>query len=221
MLCRSSLIVVLAMGCLLAITAPASAEPDVTLEAASADDETTFELNCLGPGCRAVVRVYAGRTRLLFKQLEPEEFSDYESVEASYKWSCGRTGRLRWTVTVTGYEGPEDAGGVVDTSGNGVATGFFTVPRCTKSKPRRVRRGYVASSAAAEYEDEFVSRSVCSPLTRVVNGKASSWRCNVVHNNTYRQCSTTLRMRYTQRLKFGTREYKEHVKRLSTRCRSF
>lgn len=160
---------------------------------------------------------------------DPSYQDDCDEKSEKFIWSCRSTGTLRWTITMSGatdeVEVPSSPPFVdiknVPSPSNGVTQGTIRVPKCGKVQPRRVRRGYVAASAAAEYEDEFVSRSVCSPLTALVRGKASTWRCAVTHNNTYRQCETIFRMRYTQQSQFGVIQREEHVKRQRTRCSSF
>ena len=100
------------------------------------------------------------------------------------------------------------------------ATGQGTsrVGRCSKWRPRRVSASTVAARAADGRGREFVSRSICTPTETSAHGKASRWRCTVVHNNSYRECTSPRRY---QRIKFGRpiRKYGEHVG--NPRCVSF
>ena len=61
--------------------------------------------------------------------------------------------------------------------------GTFRVGRCSKWRPRRVSASPVTTQAADGRGREFVSRSICTPTETSAHGKASRWRCTVVHNN--------------------------------------
>ena len=206
---------------LLAIAvAPAGAAPEVDVSNDKQSAFSQFSTSCPGENCRATLRIFDGARRIVLTRMT----GDDGYAGHIYSWSCRRTGQLSWTVTITNAE-PNDYQDDDPTNDEpdptGVTRGTIRVPKCGKVQPRRVRRGYVAASAAEEYPDEFVSRSVCASSTALVRGKASTWRCIVVHNNTYRQCETIFRLRYTQQSKFGVIERKEHVKRERTRCASF
>ena len=157
-------------------------------------------------GCRGVVTIRTGDTTV-------ERPIDDVLGDATYDWSCNRTGVHRWTVTITHPSGPP-----------ATASGSFRVRKCTPWRARRVSRGHAAWTQARTWEEEpeFVSRVRCSPRARVVRGRASRWRCAVTHNNNYRECVETYAMKFRTRVLFGKRLKKFSERKVGrSRCRYF
>ena len=179
-------------------------------------ERTEFFVSVCDEPCNATAEVYWRDKRVFSEDLiwtdesyydQYDGFNDYQGF---YYWSCRHVGSLRWKVTVS------DA----DSEGEETEEGTLRLGACGKTRPRRVGRGTAARKAASRYdEDEYVSRSTCTALDG--GSKASKWRCVVVHNNNYRQCESTLRLRFVKQSRFGKTKVSTQYGSARNRCRSF
>ena len=80
---------------------------------------------------------------------------------------------------------------------------------------------HYASGGEGGWGNEFVSSVRCSPREALRYGRASAWHCVVVHNNTYRECTTPMTTRFKERLKFGRTIRRERDSYGHDRCRYF
>ncbi len=154
--------------------------------------------------CDPSLTVFKNGREIATDELIPDR-DEYGDLYAVFHWSCQRTGVFRWRVEVD----------------DRTATGKFTVGTCGKTRPRAVRRGVAARVAAEGWEDEFVSRSRCSALAAVQQGRSSRWRCTATHNNTIRICDATMDLSFTQQRKFGRTVFSSKDKYVKTTCRPF
>lgn len=141
---------------------------------------------------------------------------------ASYNWSCSRAGRYTWRATYSNTSVP----GYSESSPYQVSkTGTFSIPRCRARKPRPIAKGTVQAhendASQASYKNEFISSIRCSPAGPVRNGKASKWRCDVTHNNNYRECTDHDRVVSYGADKYGLRDIGQSITTSGKSCRDF
>ena len=134
------------------------------------------------------------------------------SVEYGRDWTCRRSGRYTWKVTVA----LSDPDGRARSSSR---TGSFRIPKCRARKTRKVSASHAASTvnddAEEAYEGEFVSQIRCG------SGRRSRFRCQIVHNNNYRICQRTASVRFYRTNQFGRKSNDATVHYGKGRCRSF
>lgn len=140
--------------------------------------------------------------------------SDDSAGTYRYAFSCRRSGKVAYTIIV-----------IRNDIRRATLTGSFRIPKCGKTLPRRVSNG-VASAYANEvnqaaYETEFVSQIRCRPLKNIRGNRASTWRCQTVHNNNYRICVDTDDYSFTSRKVINGVDRGRSYKPRGRRCQNF
>jgi hypothetical protein len=131
--------------------------------------------------------------------------------DASVRWRCSRSGSYDWKLTYANRSYTPNGTSYVK-----VYKGSFTIPKCKPKRGRYVSTAKAARDAAEYYYPEFTSQSHC-----VRGAESGAWTCNVTHNNTYRECVTTLRIRYTSTDEWGRRTNGTSIRRVARRCSYF
>lgn len=226
---RLAVLAVAAFAVLVAApTASAASVYDLTVEQLTGESaQTEFSLSCWDlpefASCAGKVEIFRHGRRVLETELV-DGYGEDDWEGSLYDWSCNRAGLHTWRATVTTTTRAQWPYDQPDTVVTETEEGDFRVGSCTKWRARRVSRSsaaYAASGGEGGWGNEFVRSVRCSPRSAVVRGKASTWHCLVVHNNTYRECTSPLTMRFQKRLNFGETIRRERSSYGRDRCRDF
>lgn len=196
---RAALAGVAMLAVVIGAPATASAEPFIQTDHGRAGTAWTVLDQ---PDCDVAGDVTCRLTISLFwRGGQVFEKSDPLGLDVDYPYTCRRPGEHRWTGTVEFSDGRPSI----------TESGRFRVRRCGRWRLDPVTRGTAAATAARLLRREFVSRSRCDPRSAYRRGRAGRWLCLVTHNNTYRECTRRVQLRFVKRTLFSAGDVEDDV----------
>lgn len=168
----------------------------------------------------ATMRLSRNHHLLKAPQFDLDDKSGLGSVY--YRWTCARSGAYAWRVSYSNISVPGYTSGRPYTDAK---SGTFRIPRCRTPQRRRIAKGAVQqhenTASQSAYKTEFISSIRCRPASSVRYGKASKWRCDVTHNNNYRECVDHDTVISYKTDKWGQRDIHTDITTNSKSCRDY